>query len=194
MRREQLVGLCQTGSEGLMLLYRYRTVWGVYRLLVSTRSITRCMLLYFPHSHSRHQRRALHLLCRHLLQHGCVKIRRESNNQKSWSSAAHMGSVQARKWVACVRLSLFTFTTTASLLLFTRCYDNTASVTHETTWTSFICPLLFFGFVFCSAICLTVHKAFICLWIVRYIYMCIYLQVITIIVNFRLLFFYYNIP
>lgn len=32
-------------------------------------------------------------------QHGCVKIRRESNNQKSWSSAAHMGNVKAWKWV-----------------------------------------------------------------------------------------------
>lgn len=126
--REQLVCVCQTGSEGLMLLYRYRTVWGVYRLLVSTRSITRCMLLYFPRSLSRHHRRALRRLCTHLLQHGCAKIRRESNNQKSRSSAAHMGNVQAWEWVSCVHL----FTFTASVLLFTPC-SITLPLLH--TWT-----------------------------------------------------------
>lgn len=45
-------------------------------------------------------------------QHGCVKIRRESNNQKSWSSAAHMGNVQAWKWVTCVYLCLHLLNTT----------------------------------------------------------------------------------
>lgn len=138
--REQLVDVSGGQWRVNVTVQIQDCVWGVYRLLVSTRSITRCMLLYFPRSHSRHQRRALRRLCTHLLQHGCAKIRRESNNKKSRSSAAHMGNVQAWEWVSCVHL----FTFTASVLPHSKLPQHLSFYSKKCFWLLHDSPYCFY--------------------------------------------------
>lgn len=140
--------MCQTGSEGLIILYRYRTV---YRLLVSTRSITRCMFLSC--SHSRHQRRALHRLSHTsssmdaLKSAGRAIIKSPGVPRHTWGTSKHESEYPA-------------FISVYSHCISTAVHDNTASAAHETTWKAYMCPFTVFGN------CLTVHIAFICLCIV----------------------------
>ncbi len=96
--REQLADLRQSGSEGLMLLYRYRTVSRCIGCSCPLAPLLAACYSTFPiPTVSTKEQRCT--CSADTFQHGCVKIRRESNNQKSWSSAAHMGNVKAWKWV-----------------------------------------------------------------------------------------------